>query len=499
MKFGLDDTIIDKIVKVFEGNPKVDKAYIFGSRAKGNYRAESDIDIAIKGFDISMDDVLTMGVAFEENGIKLKVDLVDYDAIKESALVEHVDRVGVEVYSRWRECKLGELLETVTKGTTPTTEGGRFIDAGINFIKSEGISYDGKIDRSTFAFIDTKTHEKLKRSQLKKDDILFSMAGIFLGKNAIVTEDILPANTNQALAIIRLKKDVVEPKFIHYYLRQKSVIELVNNMSGQSAQPNINFEEIKSIDVVLPNIEDQRAIVNALGSLDNKIDLLHRQNKTLEQLAETLFRQWFEDESEEHWEVFTIKDIAIHRKQSVSPSAHPNTLFYHYSLPAFDEGKSPKLEIGREILSNKYLVTSNSILVSKLNPRFPRIWSLYEDDIPHNSICSTEFQVIQPKNESYFGYIYFLLKSKRIVQKLTSSAGGTSGSHQRVTPDDIFNLTFFNPPMELIVKFNSIVKHELRKILLNEKQIQILIRLRDTLLPKLMSGDIRVKIPQEMS
>ncbi|MES1161263.1 MAG: nucleotidyltransferase domain-containing protein, partial [Bacteroidota bacterium] len=95
MKFGLNENTIEKIVSVFEANPKVDKAWVFGSRAKGNYRPDSDIDIAVKGYDITMEDILKMSVALE--GVGCKVDLIDYDAIKEKELREHVDRVGVEV------------------------------------------------------------------------------------------------------------------------------------------------------------------------------------------------------------------------------------------------------------------------------------------------------------------------------------------------------------------------------------------------------------------
>lgn len=394
--------------------------------------------------------------------------------------------------SEWKECKLGDLTDVVTKGTTPTTIGGGFISEGVNFIKSEAVGHDGRIDRSTFVHISDETHQKLKRSQLQKDDILFSMAGIFLGKNAVVTEDILPANTNQALAIIRLNKKKSLPRFISYYLRQESVVELVNNMSGQSAQPNINFEEIKSIDIKLPSLSEQNAIAEVLTSLDDKIDLLHRQNKTLEQLVETLFRQWFVEEADNSWEERTIKDIADHIKESINPSKFPDTIFKHYSLPAFDEGKSPKEEIGSVILSNKYKLVPNSILISKLNPRFPRIWELYGNDIPDNAICSTEFQIVKPKDISLFGFIFCFLKSNPVTQELANAAGGTSGSHQRVNPDDIFNLSFLMPPKELIEKFHLIFKEHLLKINANSQQIQILIQLRDTLLPKLINGEVRL-------
>jgi type I restriction enzyme, S subunit len=102
----------------------------------------------------------------------------------------------------WTICRLGELTEKITKGTTPTTIGHPFIENGINFIKAESILMDGSIDPSKFVFIDSKTHSKLKRSQIEENDLLFSMAGMVLGKTAVVKKEFLPANTNQALAII---------------------------------------------------------------------------------------------------------------------------------------------------------------------------------------------------------------------------------------------------------------------------------------------------------
>ena len=311
MKFGLEENIIEKITHILEEQPKVDKAYIFGSRAKGNYRLDSDIDIAVKGIELTVDDILKMSAAIDKSKIGYEVDLVDYASIKEEALREHVDRIGTEFYSTQRLYRLGDLLEVITKGTTPTTIGRNFTDQGINFIKSEAISYDGRIDKSTFVYIDNETHKLLKRSQLKKDDILFSMAGIFLGKNAIITEDLLPANTNQALAIIRLNKEISIPKYVHYFLRQQEVIDFINNMSGQSAQPNINFEEIKSIEILLPSKEQQEVIAKILSNLDDKIDLLRRQNNTLESMAEVLFRQWFGEEAEDCWEEKKLTESLI--------------------------------------------------------------------------------------------------------------------------------------------------------------------------------------------
>ena len=110
MKFGLEQNIIDKLIAVFEQNSKVDKALVFGSRAKGNYRPDSDIDIAIKGQDLNTDDIIAMSVAFEEKGITHKIDLINYDTIKEPELKDHIDRVGIELYSRWKEYRFSDFV-----------------------------------------------------------------------------------------------------------------------------------------------------------------------------------------------------------------------------------------------------------------------------------------------------------------------------------------------------------------------------------------------------
>ena len=111
MKFGLEQHTIDNLIAILEAYPKVDKALVFGSRAKGNYLQDSDIDIAIKGQDLNTDDIIAMSVAFEEKGITHKIDLINYHTIKEPDLKDHIDRVGIELYSRWQEVKLGDVLE----------------------------------------------------------------------------------------------------------------------------------------------------------------------------------------------------------------------------------------------------------------------------------------------------------------------------------------------------------------------------------------------------
>jgi len=394
--------------------------------------------------------------------------------------------------SERRQCQLGDLVELVTKGTTPSTLGGRFVDKGINFIKSEAIGYNGRIDKSTFVCIDEVTHAKLKRSQLKENDILFSMAGIYLGKNAIVTKDILPANTNQALAIIRLDKAKANVKFIHYYLKQGSVTELVNNMSGQSAQPNINFQEIRSIGILLPELDEQYAIANVLSSLDNKIDLMHRQNATLEALAETLFRQWFMEEAKEEWEVASLGDV-ISVKGGTTPSTKeaefwdgdvywttPRDLSSHSSIFLFDtERKITKKGLAK---IGSGLLPLGTVLLSSRAP----IGYLAITNIPLAINQGYIAIICDKKVSNYFMYLW----CKTNLEEIKSNGNGSV--FQEISKSVFKELKITIPSKSILLSFDEIIKPTFEKIKNNQIQIRTLSTLRDTLLPKLMSGEVRV-------
>jgi len=293
--------------------------------------------------------------------------------------------------------------------------------------------------------------------------------------------------------------------FLFYLFANQAFVDLAYSGSSGTRMPRADWKFMKDTVWPIPSdIEEQRAIASVLSSLDDKIDLLHRQNKTLEAMAETLFRQWFVparagephaggEEAQEDWEEKPLSSIAEHKKINIRPDQNKKTIYRHYSIPAFDDGKHPIKELGSEIKSNKYQVFANSILISKLNPRFPRVWAI-SDLLAKNSICSTEFQVVFPIKSEYYSFIYCFLKSKQVTDELIGAASGTSGSHQRVRPEDIFNLTFQMPTQQKIDDFNSITSENWKRVTNNMRQIRTLEKLRDTLLPKLMSGEVRVKI-----
>lgn len=194
-------------------------------------------------------------------------------------------------FGEWEYYKLGELTTLITKGTTPTSLGGKFENSGINFIKIESLSSDGKFLLDKFAYIDEVTHNKLARSQLENEDILFSIAGA-LGRVAIISNDYLPANTNQALAIIRLRnKNII--RYIYYFLNSDYVKKIIETESVQLAQANFSLGQLSDLDIVLPCIEEQTKIANFLSAIDQKIDVVSEQLEQAKLWKKGLLQQMF--------------------------------------------------------------------------------------------------------------------------------------------------------------------------------------------------------------
>jgi len=164
-------------------------------------------------------------------------------------------------------------------------------------------------------------------------------------------------------------------------------------------------------------------------------------------------------------------------------------LFYLLASETFIEMSSSGSTLS--ILSNKFIVKSNSILFSKLNPRFPRVWMIGNIN-ESTSICSTEFLVIKPKLGYWYSFIYQTLCFKILTDSLTSIATGTSGSHQRIKPDDILKTEIFIPSEYDGIQFESNVRPFLKRIIKNNIENEILTIMRDNLLPKLMNGELTI-------
>lgn len=209
---------------------------------------------------------------------------------KKKAIKQGVMQKLLQPKEGWEVKKLGEECEMITKGTTPTSIGKDFQSQGINFIKIESLEKDGKIVNDKVAFIDVRTHALLKRSQLKSGDILFSIAGA-LGRVATVSSEILPANTNQALAIIRLKKDSLLIKdFVFHILSAAKIQNYILSISVQGAQANLSLQNIFDLPIEFPSIDEQSRIALMLNDINAEILTLERRLSKQTQLKQGMMQ-----------------------------------------------------------------------------------------------------------------------------------------------------------------------------------------------------------------
>lgn len=389
--------------------------------------------------------------------------------------------------SEWKETTLGEISNYINRGISP-----KYVVCNGDIVLNQRCIRDGRINFEHVKLTDKKTVVN-NAKWLKNGDILINSTGVGTVGRVALVRNIPKATVDSHVSIVRVENYIADSTFVFYYLRPRET-EIESFAEGSTGQVELGRERLNLIDILLPSLPEQRAIASVLSSLDDKIDLLHRQNRTLEAMAETLFRQWFIEEADEEWEEGKVFDYCTHYKNGVNPQDMPTEIFLHYSIPAFDNNMNPVIERGTEIQSNKYSVVPNCLLFSKLNPnKDKRIW-LILDLLSENPVCSTEFQVVLPRNNKYLFFIYSWLSISHNYNEIASGAGGTSGSHQRIDPVDIFNFPCPRIEDSYISAYNEAVAPLFFKMNKNRFQIRTLEKLRDTLLPKLMSGDVRVSL-----
>lgn len=277
-----------------------------------------------------------------------------------------------------------------------------------------------------------------------------------------------------------------EPRFVYYFFR--SLAPRLASLDVGSANPTLNRNHVHPIGVSWPPLSEQRAISSILGALDDKIELNRRMNETLEGLARALFDYAFGDGDTDA----TLGDLATIERQGLDPQDHLDEWFDHYSLPAFDEGARPAQERGHQIKSNKFVLAPGCVLLSKLNPSIPRVWLPRVSSL-RRSIASTEFVVLRPSKSSSVEHLNCLLRTEALREHLIGRASGTSNSHQRVKPDDLLATPVHRPTPDRLARFTGLARPLFERVAASLAEVSTLAETRDTLLPKLLSGELRVR------
>lgn len=401
----------------------------------------------------------------------------------------------------WKEVRLGDL--TVDgKGSygigAPAVE---FSKEKYTYLRITDINDDGTLNFFGLKSVDDEDAEKYL---LKENDIVFARTGASTGRTYFYEKHHGKFVYAGFLIKYSLDPQKVNPRILKYYTHSKIYYDWVSSFDTGGTRGNINAKTFADMPICLPERSYQDRIVSILSSLDRKIELNNKINAQLEEMAQAIFKSWFVDfepfkdgkfvESElglipEGWRVGTLGEIASINKKSINPQKTPNTLYTHYSLPAFDEGRVPHTQFGDEIMSNKILFAPKTTLLSKLNPHIKRIW--FVNEIKKNSICSTEFIPIKANNEQHSAFVHCLINSDWFYNRAISSVNGATVSHQRIHPEDIMNIKYATNT-NIIKEYSTFTYPILTKIEQNIEQNLHLAQLRDTLLPKLMNGEIEI-------
>lgn len=430
----------------------------------------------------------------------------------------------------WPIVQLKDISLKIGSGATPRGGEETYLQTRSTFalVRSQNV-FDRRFDATGLAFISDEQAARLSGVVLQPGDLLLNITGdgVTFSRACEVPAGILPACVNQHVAIIRVDPDLAVPGYVLAYLTHPLVKPYIESFNAGGSRRAITKGHIESFKVPLAPLPEQRAIAHILGTLDDKIELNRQMNQTLEQIAAALFRSWFIDfdpvrakmagrepegmdaatatllperlvESEmgeipEGWRAGTLGDISGAARQSSNPSRNPDQLFSHYSLPAFDAGRLPITEPGAAIKSNKLVVLTESVLVSKLNPHIPRVW-LPGKRSEHPRIASTEFVVLEPTVSGYLPFLYAAVSSGEFVAGLQSMVTGTTGSHQRVPPRAIPAMPLVIPTAAVIKAFAAAAGPLYDRGHAAQRESVMLAALRDTLLPRLLSGEMRAPV-----
>ena len=288
--------------------------------------------------------------------------------------------------------------------------------------------------------------------------------------------------------------ELVDSLYLYYYFCLEETKQFVRNIAVGATMPSINTKLLGEVEIGLPDLNNQKRIAAVLSSLDDKIENNQKLNDNLEQQAQAIYHERFETVSPNDlpsdWRIVTLGEVATISNKSFNPLKEPEILLEHYSIPAFDEARFPVFELSTSIKSNKFIIDASCFMISKLNPTTKRVWKPY--CLTGNAVCSTEFIVYKAKDQSITDFLYSVIDSGSFSDFMCSHVTGSTGSRQRTTPSDTLSYELILPSEDELAEFQSLVSPMYAQMRINAIENDKLKRLRDSLLPKLMSGEIDV-------
>lgn len=431
--------------------------------------------------------------------------------------------------SEWKTLTLSEIALNGKEGLVDGPFGSAlpadsYKLSGVPVIRGSNLSRgEVRFKGDEFVFVSEELAQKLSRANCIPEDIVFTKKGT-LGQVGIVPHApykkyLLSSNQMR----LRVNRDLIRPDFAYYYLSQKSSIDKILRDSEHTGVPKINLAYLRTFPITVPPLAAQDLILAVLKNLDLRIALLRETNATLEAIAQALFKSWFVDFDPVHanaaflengqapslpaeiqalfpsrlvespqgvipegWEVGVLGDVAETSRKQVKPEQLSSETLY-VGLEHI-----PRKRLGldawgsaEELASAKSAFERNDILFGKLRPYFHKVVIA-----PFEGVCSTDILVCRAKHDSYHHYVAMQLFSDELISYADRLSNGAK--MPRINWEDLAAYEVVIPPDEITETFSSTVEPIIGRILANVEKAQTLANLRDTLLPRLISGQLRL-------
>lgn len=362
-----------------------------------------------------------------------------------------------------------------------------FIDFGVPVIRGTNMNFAKYVD-GEFVYLSENKADELIGSNCVEGDLVFTHRGT-IGQVCLVPSKFPRYVISQSGMKLTVNPNLINNEFLFYFFKSAFGQFQLLKYESQVGVPSISnpLTSLKEIEVPVPPLTEQKAIASVLSGLDDKIDLLNRQNETLEKMAETLFRQWFVEEAEESWEETPLSKVADYLNglacQKYPPKNEVDKLPV-LKIRELREGISDNSDWASTDVEEKYFVKNGDIIFSWSATLLVKIWN--------GKDCILNQHLFKITSEKYPKWYYYLWTKYHLDQFIgIAKAHATTMGH--IKRKDLDEAMVIVPTKKELDEMSKYFEPIIDKIIKNNNQLRSLTKLRDTLLPKLMSGEVRVK------
>ncbi|HID6670974.1 TPA: restriction endonuclease subunit S [Escherichia coli] len=388
--------------------------------------------------------------------------------------------------NEWDFLKIRQM-GTVITGKTPSKNAPSEWGEDYNFVTPSDYRNYFKYARTSSRKLSELGFNSHKKRLIPKNSVLVTCIGSDMGKTVLNSSDCF---TNQQINSLIPNNSVIDYDFAYYLFKNNEAVFKSLGSDG-TAVPILNKSDFENIDFLIPDLPEQKAIASVLSSLDDKIDLLQRQNKTLESLANTMFRQWFVEGAPDDWETKPLSEVATFTNGLACqkfPAIPGKPSLPVLKIKELNNGISSGSDLATASVKENYIVNHGDVIFSWSASLMVKIWS--------GPICVLNQHLFKVSSDTYPKWFYFEW-CKHYLEQFISISQSHATTMGHIKRQDLDEAMVKIPSNNELVAMTAEMEPLLSQRIENMRQIRTLECLRDTLLPKLMSGDIRVQYAEE--